>query len=1303
VSPLCPLWLNLLAMKSKLLLCTACLVTAALILIAAAPEKKPDPAEAARLNNLGCAYMNQQLFEKALKYFEDAAAADPNLQVAKVNQGIALLSLARVDAAKKVLEQAAKENPKDPHVWYALGMLEKNSSDPQAAVDDFHRVIEIDDSDPDTWYFLGTVYSQLKQFPQAIDAFDHALKLNPLHASAQFGLSRAYQQSGDTPHAREHLTRFQYVTQNHLGAAMSLAYGEQGKYSLCEESTTAAVKVPPQIPVKFVDVTEQSGLVTKPASSSGFDFTYLGPGACFLDYDNDGKIDLFLPGSGAQGGISLYQNLGNGKFEDVTRQAGFDPTVHAVSCTAGDYDNDGFVDLAVATKDRVLLFHNEKNGIFKDVTNQAGLLPKNSNSAAKMDISVPGTALGKSQGMPVSVTFIDYDHDGDLDLYVVKAAPAKSQTTSGVWTEEVPATLGDNQMWRNNGNGTFTDVTGDRAMPGSRMSVAAVGTDYNNDRAVDMVLTGAAKGATVFENPREGAFKVPDVFPNQDMQPTRGVAVLDFDHDGWMDFAFTHEGIPSITLWRNNHGKNFEPVNLPVPKWFRAFGIAAVDYDNDGWVDLVAVGETPGDGRGEVRLFRNLGPDGFEDVTADVGLDKIHLQDPRAVIAGDFDGDGATDLLITQSRGPAVLLKNEGGNKNNWLRLALKGLNDNKSAIGTKVEVFSDGIRQKFEIYGSNGYLGQNSPYLTVGIGQAKQADVVRMLWPTGVLQDEVEVAANQQKDFLEIDRRGSSCPTLFVWDGKRYELVSDILGAGVVGHWVAPGERNISRPTEWIKIDKNMVRALQTGPAGVDARGYTNHVGAGALTRPAEPSSAKRVLSFRLVEPMEEVVYLDAVKLLAVDHPANEEVYPNEYFASNPPYPDFKVITSSNARPPVGAWDDKGNNLLPGLLAHKYVGNFELLPFKGFTKPHSLILDLGAPYRGGPLRLLMHGEIEYFTATGMYAASQAGIEATAPYVEAEVPANDMAGEGARPTRNLSDKNVRPTRESSATGMSAVTTACSEYREVGSADSPVAQRRNLDSPARECREADGGAGSPDRDGTTSDRNVRPTQAAKWVRVTDDMGFPAGLPKTIAADLSGKLPEGTTRIRITTNLQIYWDSILIDRSNQNENFKLTSIPLTKATLDYHGYPRQIEDQPPGNVKYVYEQVSRTGPYARQAGEYTRYGDVTPLLTSFDDKLAVFGSGEEVQLEFNPRKLPPLPKGWTRDYFFMANGYEKDMDFYAADGSTVAPLPFRRMGTYPYPGKSFPVDDEHLKYMLEFNTRFVSGNEPRGYSYDFARGK
>jgi tetratricopeptide (TPR) repeat protein len=1132
----------------------------------AAPQTPSNPAEAARLNNLGAAYMNQQLFDKGLKAFEEASALDPKLQIARINQGIALLNLGKVDAAKSILEDSVKRDPKNPHALYNLGLLEKNSSDSEAAVKVLQQVAQIDPADADTWYFIGTVYSQLKDFPHAIEAFNHALKLNPLHASAQFGLSRAYQQSGDSTKAREHLVRFQYVTQNKLGAAMSLAYGEQGQYSRVEESPTAVEKVPPAITVTFVDVTQAAGITTSAASGTNKDvMSYLGPGACFIDYDGDGHQDIFLPDNGSEGGMSLYRNLGNGKFEDVTKKAGIDPSLHSVGCTAGDYDNDGSVDLAVTTTSRLILLHNEKNGTFKDVTQAAGI---------------------KNDGLNLGVTFVDYDHDGDIDVYVTRPAAHSANFNSSIpagnppnWSEEIPSGIGRNQMWRNNGNGTFTDVTDSVGLSGSSTSVGAIGTDYNNDRAVDVLLTGGTKQSLMMENPREGAFTAQEPWKGAMVGPTSGVAVLDFDHDGWMDVAFTHEGEPGITLWRNNKGKTFESVEIfPKPNWARAFGVAAIDYDDDGWIDLVAVGETK-DGKGEVKLFRNLGPDGFKDVSAEVGLDKIVLNQPRAIITGDYDNDGATDLLITQNHGPAVLLRNEGGNKNHWLRLSLKGLNDNKSAIGTKIEVFAGANRQKFEIAGSSGYLGQNSTVINVGLGQSKAADVVRMLWPTGVLQDETEIAGDREQEFTEIDRRGSSCPTLFVWDGKRYELVADVLGAGVVGHWVGPNQRNISRPTEYIKIDRSTLREK-------DGK-----------------------LSFRLMEPMEEVVYLDQVRLLAVDHPSGEEVYPNEYFASNPPYPPFKVITSRNARPPAGAWDDRGRNVLPDLLAHRYIGDFDLLPFKGFTKLHSLELDLGEAYQNGAIRLLLHGEIEYFTATGMYAADQAGVQAIAPYVEASVH------------------------------------------------------------------------------------------GKWVRVIDDMGFPAGLPRTMTADLTGKLPQGTQRIRISTNLQIYWDNILIDRTEQNSDSILTPVPLQRADLGFHGYPRQIEAQPPGNVKYVYEEVSRTGPYERQAGAYTRYGDVTPLLTNYDDQHVVFGTGEEVALDFDPAKLPAVPKGWTRDYFFVANGYEKDMDFYAADGNTVEPLPFRKMGNYPYPGKSFPLDDAHLDYLLKYNTRYVSGNEPQGYRYDY----
>src|SRR5579862_3117777 len=806
-------------------------------------DSKPNPVEAARLNNLGCAYMNQQLFEKGLSAFQQAVQADPNFPLAKLNEGIAYLNLQKIDEAKAALQQVIQSDPKIPNAWYSLGLLAKNTGDAQSSIDAFNHVTEMDPNDADTWYFLGTAYAQAKQFPQAIDAFDHALKINPLHASAEFGLSRAYQQSADVNDAREHLKKFQYITQKKIGAPMSLAYGEQGQYSRAVESPQQQLKPPPQIKVQFVDVTKEAGIVTKATTTDGSN--RFGPAACFID--DNGRPAIFLADNGSQGGMSLYRNLGNGKLEDETKTAGFDPTSHGIGCTVGDYDGDGAPDLVVSTNDGVLLFHNEKNGTFKEVHDDANLHANNNN---------------------LGVNFIDYDHDGDLDLLVLRSGDKVG------WAD----------MFRNDGNGMFTPVSKEVGLQdvNSSGAVGAVGTDYNNDRAVDILVPDF--GPTMLENPREGKFAARKLWPSMPA-PVRGAAVLDFDHDGWMDVAFTHDGWAdgkSITLWRNNHGKSFEQVKLPQTNWLAGYGIAAFDYDNDGWVDLVAVGETK-EGKGEIKLFRNLGPDGFKDVTADVGLDKIQLKDPRAIITGDYDNDGATDLLITENHGPAVLLRNEGGNQNHWLRLALKGLADNKSAIGTKVEVFAGGKRQKFEIYGSNGYLGQNSPYLTIGLGDAKQADIVRMLWPTGVLQDEINIAGDRQQDFTEIDRRGSSCPTLFAWDGERYEFVADMLGAGVVGHWVGPGQRDVPRPVEWIKIPTRMVQEKRStachpersegpmqSPAGCtdpSPRKAAAQDDKGVRPRDEQPESDVRrprsVLSFRFMEPLEEAVYLDQVRLL--------------------------------------------------------------------------------------------------------------------------------------------------------------------------------------------------------------------------------------------------------------------------------------------------------------------------------------------------------------------------------------------------------------------------------------------------------
>jgi len=1095
-------------------------------------------AEAAKLNNLGVAMMNQQLMEKATAKFDEAYKLDPSLAVAALNKGIALLNQQRLPEAEAAIQQAAAKDPGNPRVWYNLGLVHRGSGNTAEAINDFQKVLKIDPNDPDAYYFLGTFYSQQQEYTKAIEAFQQALKINPLHASAEFGMGRALQRSGQTEEARVHLKRFEYLTHNKISSAITLTYGEQGRYSVAQDVITNEPAVGPMIPVTFAAQALGAG---KNGSA----------GVCMIDVDGDGRLDLVATSEG-ESAVRVYRALGEGKFkEEPASQYGLALKGKGVSCAAGDYDNDGKTDLAVALSDRVVLFHNEGGGKFTDVTGKVGI-----------------TALNQPAGM----TWVDYDHDGDLDLIVTgkQVAGLKDSTNTVVW--------------RNNGNSTFTNWTKETGLSGDGATTSVVLSDINNDRAVDLVVTGANGAPTVYLNQREGPFKSVPLYADAGLSPATGTYVFDFNKDGCMDVALTHAGAPGISLWRNVDGTHFERVALPVNDANRGWGITAIDFDNDGWIDLAAVVETA---KGtELRAFRNQGAQGFEEVSASLGLDKLKLHDPRGLIAGDLDGDLAADLLVTQAGGDPVVLHNQGGNKNHALRIDFKGLADNKTGLGTKVEVFANGTWQKFEVVGGAGYLSQGPPEILAGLGRNTNADIVRMLWPTGVLQDEIDVAVNKPASFLELDRRGSSCPTLFAWNGEKYEFITDVIGAGVIGHWISPVAKNTPDPDEWVKIDGSRLRAKD---------GY---------------------MSVRFGEPMEEVNYIDQLRMVAVEHPAEIDVYPDERFLDDPPFASGKTVATSRPHPAAGAWDNNGRDVLQLLSArdHRYVRDFTNLPYAGFANMHSLTLDLGAWTPKEPLRLFLNGFIEYFSATSMYAAWQAGLKPIAPYIEAQMP----------------------------------------------------------------------------DGT-------------WKRVVDEMGFPAGLPRTITVDLTGKLPPGAQKIRITSNLQIYWDQVLVDNGPAREgDVRTTELPLAKATLAFRGYPRQVDGETPGDLTYYYEQASTTGPFSRFRGSYTQYGDVTPLLTSIDNQFAVLGTGEDIDAEFDTAALPPLAEGWKRDYFFYANGFVKDMDFYEAIPFTVAEMPFHGMSAYPYPAaEHYPDDAQANGYRFEWNDRFESGAS-KALGYRFAYG-
>jgi tetratricopeptide (TPR) repeat protein len=1151
-------------------------------------------ADAVRLNNRGVAQMGQQFTEKAAQSFADAFKRDPKLAQAAINQGIALMALQKLDDAKAALQQGIALDPASAQAWYNLGLAQHAGNELEPALASFQQAVKIDPRDADSYYFEGVCYAEMKQLDQAVAILQKALEIDPHHASSEFAIARALLRSGHKEDSKAHFNRFQHLVSTKIGAAIGLAYGEQGHYSTVtpvEEPETAnkamiPIKMVAQVLGSLVPKSEgpgapgsgarktTAGPSTSPSLRSGSaqdDRVFGGAsawtttgGACMLDVTGEGRMDLVLMQSGPQA-IRVLRSKGDGSFADFDAAgAGLKAAGHAVACAVGDYDADGLNDIAVALDDAVLLFRNLGKGKFQDVTAEAGLTAKN---------------------RPTGITFIDYDHDGDLDLFL---------TGSGLKPGDAA-----NVLWRNNGNKTFTEWTEQVGLEGKDYTntQSAILTDFNNDRAVDIAVAGDMEAPVLYINPREGKYPSQLLYSGPlfrstaDRIPvaTYGIAVLDFDKDGWMDIAVTHAWKPGLSLWRNvpgpdGIGRGFKQVELPLKGAFPGWGVTPIDIDNDGWIDLAAVAETKA---GEqVKVFRNRGDGTFEDVSKALGLDTVVLKGARGLIAGDFDGSGAASLIVTRLNAPPVLLRNVGGSKNHSVRLDLSGYADNKTALGVKVEIFANGHWQKWELAGASGYQTQGPPQILVGLGKDDGIDLLRILWPTGVLQDEIDlpklVDGHGVIAMKEADRRGSSCPVLFAWDGHKYKLVTDVIGAGVVGHWFTPQRRNIPNPGEWVKVDGSEVA----------------------------PVNGK--LSMRFMEPMEEVNYIDQLRLVAVDHPENVEVNPDERFLDDPPFASGRVVASEGARLPVGAWDGEGHDVLDQLSRrdHQFASGFTASPYDGFANMHNLTLDLGDVDAKSPLKLLMTGYVNYFSATSLYGAWQAGVKPISPYAEAQMP----------------------------------------------------------------------------DGS-------------WKRIADDVGFPAGLERTIVVDLSGKLPAGAHRIRLVTNLEIYWDQVLIDQSS-NAEARTAELPLATATLHFRGYPKQIDLASNGDLDYDYDRVSLTGPFQHQRGSYTHMGDVTPLLKAIDDRYVIFGSGEEIAAEFDVAKLPPLAPHWKRDYFFYANGYVKDMDWWDASPFTVAQLPFHGMSTYPYPtSEKFPDDAGATEYQLDWNDRFDSGEPVRSYHFNY----
>jgi hypothetical protein len=473
----------------------------------------------------------------------------------------------------------------------------------------------------------------------------------------------------------------------------------------------------------------------------------VGPGCAFLDYDNDGWMDIYLVNSGPCDFFqpaqplrnALYHNNRDGTFTDVTERAGVPGNAYGMGVAVGDYDGDGLPDLFVTQYPQSILYHNNGDGTFSDVTAKAG---------------VPAT------GWATSAVWFDYDNDGRLDLFVcrfVDYSKAKLKFCGDLLSGErhycIPTIYDPMPCWlfHNNGNGTFTDVSRESGIAKSLAKAwGVVAADINNDGFLDLYVTNDTVPNFLFANRGKGRFEeigtLAGVGVSAFGKPRSGMGVdaADYDQDGWLDLLEANVDQEMYSLYHNDKKEMYSDVALPTgigaaTRLLSGWGLKFFDYDNDGDLDLLLCNGHPDD-RIDKRvegvkflepmlLFHNTGK-GFENVSGRSGPIFSRPLSGRGMALGDFDNDGSVDVLVAQNNAPPILLRNNIGRENHWLGVRLIGKKANVDGIGAKVSYQSGDLkRHQFKV-GGGSYLSSHDPRMVLGLGKRNKIDWLEVQWP---------------------------------------------------------------------------------------------------------------------------------------------------------------------------------------------------------------------------------------------------------------------------------------------------------------------------------------------------------------------------------------------------------------------------------------------------------------------------------------------------------------------------------------------------------------------------------------------
>jgi Flp pilus assembly protein TadD len=929
--------------------------------------------DAYRANNIGVALLEQFKYREGAESFRRALQLEPKLALARINLAIALFNIPDLAGAQKEALAAAALAPDAPQPYYMLGLIAKSQNRADDAIAAFGRVLRIDPKDTGANVNVGQLYLQQRKYTEAIAAFRAALAVEPYNGTALYNLGTALLRANQREEGQRVIAQFQELRQRGSGTTLGQNYLEQGRYAEAVASTGiepgVVDKRTPE--VVFTDVTAS----TLPSGAQWpFTKTTLerDSGAVLLfDYDSDGDLDLLEVASTAQ---RLYRNDG-GKFTDVTAQSGAlakGAGGVAAGAVAGDYDNDGRPDIFILRYEASALYHNDGNGAFTDVT-----------AAAKF----PAYPF-----LSKSVAFVDYDHDGDLDIFIAgtsyagdalktledKRANEGARSSITVSTEVTRAA--PSLLLRNNGDGTFTDRTAEANLSGSRSIQMAVPTDFDNRRDIDLCAV-SEKGVTLWRNMRDGSFR--DVTNEvglgaDELKGSMNLALGDINKDGFTDFYFAQGARAGYFALSDGH-EHFQLKRGPGETAVESSSQTArysnasqfIDYDDDGLLDLVSAVTVAAEGEThmELRIWRNTG-DGWTDVSektarglrAEIGAVGQPLSGQRVLAAGDLDGDGDTDIIFGVPGGGLKVARNDGGNSNASLRVQLMGKVSNRSGVGSKVEMRAGSLMQKLETYAASPAPAPAD--LVFGLGKRTTADAVRVLWPAGIVQAETEIAKSANKGaagkassatlrVTELDRKPSSCPYLYAWNGERFEFITDFMGGGEMGYLEEPGRYNKPDPVEYVRIRGDQLKER-------DGR-----------------------FELSVTNELEEALFVDRLQLIAGAHPEGVEVYPNEGM-TDPPRP-FILYKTSGARPPLSATDEHGHDVLSRItrMDRQYPDDFQRDRVRGYAEEHTLTLKLdNDAAANGRMLLLLTGWTDYSWSSDNVAASQAGKQMMLPALQ---------------------------------------------------------------------------------------------------------------------------------------------------------------------------------------------------------------------------------------------------------------------------------------------------------------------------------